>query len=385
MGKFLNGYLESSGARLPTADHRGRPADIRAARVVATGTVAGWGYPEFNYTLNENGVLHRYGHQPSDYLTDVIARRGRPVHRPGRAGRQAVLPRARDVRPALPVHARAPRSPTAFRGCERPAPPSFDVLPTHAAAMAGRPPSPDRAGRSGRSTRRSAGARSPSKPSTDDRHDRADAARATASPRNTYLFFSSDNGLHTGRVPADARQADRVRHRYPRSARGDRPRRSAPARRPARWPRTSIWPRRSRRSPARRMRERRSQPLPLLHGHHAADWRNAILVEHHGGRHVRPRPGLPATASGNPTTYEAMRTHQFLYVEYADGEREFYDLATDPFELHNLAGRLTPRRAGPAARRARQTRRCHGGDECWAAMHVHPPLVGISNTLSRPL
>ena len=33
-------------------------------------------------------------------------------------------------------------------------------------------------------------------------------------------------------------------------------------------------------------------------------------------------------ASGNPTTYEAMRTPAFLYVEYADGEREFYDLGT---------------------------------------------------------
>ena len=38
-----------------------------------------------------------------------------------------------------------------------------------------------------------------------------------------------------------------------------------------------------------------------------------------------------------------MRTDSFLYVEYADGEREFYDLRTDPFELHNIADRLTRR------------------------------------------
>ena len=37
--------------------------------------------------------------------------------------------------------------------------------------------------------------------------------------------------------------------------------------------------------------------------------------------------------SGSPTTYEAMRTDSFLYVEYADGEREFYEVRTDPFEL----------------------------------------------------
>ena len=36
-----------------------------------------------------------------------------------------------------------------------------------------------------------------------------------------------------------------------------------------------------------------------------------------------------------------MRTPDFLYVEYHDGEREFYDLRTDPFELHNLAPTMT--------------------------------------------
>ena len=55
-------------------------------------------------------------------------------------------------------------------------------------------------------------------------------------------------------------------------------------------------------------------------------------------RICRPRdPDYQQPASGNPTTYEAMRTPTFLYVEYADGEREYYDLRTDPFELHNIA------------------------------------------------
>ena len=41
-----------------------------------------------------------------------------------------------------------------------------------------------------------------------------------------------------------------------------------------------------------------------------------------------------------------MRTQQFLYVEYADGEREFYDLRRDPFELHNIAGIADAGRSG---------------------------------------
>jgi hypothetical protein len=38
--------------------------------------VAGFGYPEFDYRLNENGRLQSYGHRPADYLTDVLAAKG---------------------------------------------------------------------------------------------------------------------------------------------------------------------------------------------------------------------------------------------------------------------------------------------------------------------
>jgi N-acetylglucosamine-6-sulfatase len=56
MGKYLNGYS---------------PADS-----VPPGwdewDVAGNGYPEFGYTLNEDGKQQHYGHKASDYLTDVL-------------------------------------------------------------------------------------------------------------------------------------------------------------------------------------------------------------------------------------------------------------------------------------------------------------------------
>ena len=90
-------------------------------------------------------------------------------------------------------------------------------------------------------------------------------------------------------------------------------------------------------------RRRRSQPRPLSTDSRTRHWRNAILVEHHGPdlrRSIRTSSSRPAEARAR---YEAMRTRQFLYVEYPDGEREFYDLRTDPFELHNVAGQLTAR------------------------------------------
>jgi N-acetylglucosamine-6-sulfatase len=40
------------------------------------------------------------------------------------------------------------------------------------------------------------------------------------------------------------------------------------------------------------------------------------------------------------TGYSAVRTSDgFLYAKHRNGERELYDLNTDPYELHNLAGR----------------------------------------------
>ena len=65
-----------------------------------------------------------------------------------------------------------------------------------------------------------------------------------------------------------------------------------------------------------------------------------------------------------------MRTHDLLYVEYNDGEREFYNLNTDPFELHNLAGSLTSSQLAVLHGDLLAIEHCHSGPACWAAMHV---------------
>ena len=38
--------------------------------------------------------------------------------------------------------------------------------------------------------------------------------------------------------------------------------------------------------------------------------------------------------------YDAVRTLRYLYVAYANGDRELYDTSTDPGEIHNLAGTM---------------------------------------------
>ena len=64
----------------------------------------------------------------------------------------------------------------------------------------------------------------------------------------------------------------------------------------------------------------------LLRGEDPA-WRSAVLLEAAGG--------------GSPPTYTGVRTETHKYVEYQTGEKELYDLETDPYEtesLHEIAG-----------------------------------------------
>jgi arylsulfatase A-like enzyme len=67
-----------------------------------------------------------------------------------------------------------------------------------------------------------------------------------------------------------------------------------------------------------------SSLVPLLRGE-APRWRSALLIEH-----VRGTNPIP--------TYCAIRTPNQLFVRYETGERELYDLVSDPAQLENLAG-----------------------------------------------
>jgi arylsulfatase A-like enzyme len=48
--------------------------------------------------------------------------------------------------------------------------------------------------------------------------------------------------------------------------------------------------------------------------------------------------GVLAEIDARAAQYSAIRTHQWMYTEYPDGERELYDLRHDRSELHNRAG-----------------------------------------------
>jgi N-acetylglucosamine-6-sulfatase len=86
---------------------------------------------------------------------------------------------------------------------------------------------------------------------------------------------------------------------------------------------------------------------PLLGGGGRWPARRGVLAElDYAGIHVH---------------YSAIRTRRYMYAEYADGERELYDLVNDPFELRNRAMARRYRGVETAlARRLAALRHCKG-------------------------
>jgi arylsulfatase A-like enzyme len=69
--------------------------------------------------------------------------------------------------------------------------------------------------------------------------------------------------------------------------------------------------------------------------------------------------------------YRAVRTQRYLYVEYAAGERELYDLRKDPYELHNLHDSADPDLISKLDARLDALRDC-AGEGCRAAEDAPP-------------
>jgi N-acetylglucosamine-6-sulfatase len=73
--------------------------------------------------------------------------------------------------------------------------------------------------------------------------------------------------------------------------------------------------------------------LPLLSDPNET-WRDQFLIEHWQDI----SPNNPEGPTAQIPTFYALRTKDWKYVEYDNGDRELYDLKADPYELHNLAG-----------------------------------------------
>jgi N-acetylglucosamine-6-sulfatase len=71
-----------------------------------------------------------------------------------------------------------------------------------------------------------------------------------------------------------------------------------------------------------------------------ADWRSAVLLE----RLYQPlwTPGSPSRPDKDMPPYAAIRTANQLYVKYSSGEGELYDLPADPYQLTSQYATASP-------------------------------------------
>ncbi len=364
MGKYLNQY---SPGRVRTA--AGRP-------YVPPGwtdwTVTGNGYRGFNYRLARTVRVVRHGFTARDYLTNVLAREGLGFMRSSVAAGSPFMLNLWTFAPhspAIPAPRDAPRFPT----LTAPRDPSFDEgdMSDKPAWLRGHAPLSDAQEARIDETFRDRVRAVQAVDRTIGRLRRR--LRALGIARNTYIVFSSDNGFHLGqhRLTPGKLTAYDPDVRVPLIVTG--PGVAAGRTVDAMTENVDLCPTFAELAgaPPPPYADGRSL-VPLLHADAAAsaaaaDWRDAVLVEHHGNVAAFGDPDAPPAGSGNPPSYEALRSRDELYVEYADGERELYELASDPFQLRNLADEASPERLAKLSGQLAAMASCRGAAQCWAA------------------
>lgn len=335
LGKYMNGY---------------HPNDTQGgtAPYVPPGWtewyVAGNGYGEYDYNLNENGRLVRYGRRPQDYLTDVLANKGIEFIKRAAGSRQPFFVEISTFAPHGPFIP-APRHAGLFSGLKAPRPASFNEadVSDKPSWLRSRPRLGPPAIR-----RIDAGYRDRVRmvQSVDELVGRIRTTlKDLGRDRDTYLVFGSDNGFHLGehRLAGGKMTPYDSDVRVPFLVVGPGVPAGHQVGRPAQ--NTDLAPTFLELAGLRPPPATDGRSLvPFLRGAAPPEWRQSVLIEH-----VKPPPSAADpdrqdSAPGAPATYNALRTDELLYVEYENGEREYYDRTRDPQELNNIAGTLPEQR-----------------------------------------
>ncbi|MEU8798992.1 sulfatase [Spirillospora sp. NPDC048819] len=306
--------------------------------------VAGNGYGEYNYKLNENGNLVHYGQKPQDYLTDVLAAKGVDFIKRASGKSQPFFIEISTFAPHGPFVS-APRHAGLFGDLKAPRPASFNEadLRDKPSWLRSRPKL-----RAPAVSRIDAGFRDRVRmvQAVDEMVGRIRTIlKELDRDRDTYVIFGSDNGFHMGehRLAGGKMTPYDSDIRVPFIVTGPNVPPGHRVEKPAQ--NTDLAPTFLELAGVRPPPATDGRSLvPFLRGTTPPDWRQSALIEH-----VKPPPSpqdpdRQDSGPGAPTTYNALRTDELLYVEYADGEREYYDRTRDPHELNNIAGALPEQR-----------------------------------------
>ena len=353
LGKYLNGYLPEKHP----------PAPGWTFWAVAGNARAG-----FNYNLNQDRNIVHYGDEQLDYVTDVLSGLGARFIKQG-AGRPFMIEIA-TYAPHAP-YTPAPRDADALPGLRAPRTPAFNAAPDANAPQwlrAFRPLSDADMASIDKDFRK----RAQSVLAVDAMIGAVQAAVASIGEQNnTYFVFSSDNGYHMGehRLRPGKMTAFDMDIRVPLIVTG--PGVPAGATVEEIVENVDLCPTFSELGgmvPSASIDGR--SLVPLLRGQKVMDWRTAALIEHHGPVLDRGDPDLPAPRSGNPTNYEAIRGANSVYVEYANGDKEYHDFATDPDELRNSFSSLSSEEQTALHATLTAVQNCGGVQSCSATEGV---------------
>ena len=332
-------------------------------------------YRYFGFTMNDNGRLTTYPPTPSNYSTDVIARKAVNLIGHAARGRKpffmwtaflaphfslARQPEPDDPR-LLPTPDPAPQDRNRFAGVPLPITPAFNEQSVRDKAE----PARDERRISDR-LRGAIQENYQQQLETLQAVDRAvrrivAALRRAGALRNTMIVFTSDNGYFYGehRIPREKVLPYEPAIRVPLVIRG--PGLPAGVHRQQLVSNQDLAPTILHATGARPGRIEDGLSLIRIMRHpHLEPGRDLLLEGLYRGPPFR-FPGV---------FFSGVRTSEYVYLEYSDGQRELYDLVADPYELHNRD--LDPRYAGveaDLARRLTSLRNCSG-----AACLTHPDV-----------
>ena len=306
----------------------------------------------YNYRPNENGEVVSYGRKAGDYYTDVLSGQATEYVRSAAPDERPFFLHLTPTAPHMPATP-AERHEDAFTDEEGPRPPSFDEED-----VSDKPSSVENAGRV-----------SDEEASEIDEHYRkrlasmlaVDEMVATlveeleAAGELDDTFFTSDNGFLQGehRVVQGKSRPYEESTRVPLFVRG--PGIAAGSEIKEMVLNTDLAPTFVELAGLKEFPAADGRSLaPLLRGGNPPSWRKAVLLE---------AEGFSEEEAGSRAAYEAIRTGTRKYVEYANGERKFYDLTNDPYEPESLHESAEPFLVGDLKAKLDALRSC-AGDEC---------------------
>ncbi len=349
VGKYLNGYGRTRPTQRP-------PGWSDWYTTVDPSTYRYW-----NFTMNENGKLVRYGSAMRDYVTDVVARKSvQVIERAAKRRKPLFLavdflaphsggPLGLDDPPRMLTPEPAPRHRDRFVFATLPSTPNYDEEDVRDKPLGIR-----RRPRVGDATAVSITENYQQRLESLLSVDEAVAAivralRRTGQLDNTYVFFTSDNGYFHGehRIPAGKVLPYEEALRVPLYVRGPGIKKRLKLEQlTANIDLAPTIAEMARVKPGRIV-----DGLSLLGLLRTGSWpskRESILIE--GGPFDKPSQ-----------EFAGVRTSRYQFTVYGNGEQELYDLGADPYQLDNRVGDPEyARQLGELTRELERLRWCAG-------------------------